>query len=197
MTQKYAFVVLLSDSSHAECLADLLHKVHCAHEEQPPIVATPPVRGLQFFADSENKDIHTWWKKNIPGDVYPVYFIEHNDRLYDWIDSVDGMWYVGLPHPKLKATYEDFPQVHSFMANGPIDFATVAARNFATDDEKMRGSLAIIFDVGKAILRGSNELFRSTRGEFHSGTVTAEIPAEVIPITSYNGNHPVDSRMGS
>ena len=144
----FAFLVLLRDGDDANGLARLLEDVRLPQANAPSVFAAPPVRGLDFFGDeSRQPEIDEWWGQNIPGNAHPVYLLTHEDGLADWIKGLDGTFYIGLPNAGAAPQYGQSEQIQTFVAAGPLDFATVVMRDFSGGN----GSGALLFDEGEAL----------------------------------------------
>ncbi len=144
----YAFVILLRDSDDATGLARLLEDVRLPHATTPSYFVAPPVRGVDFFADEASQArLDQWWAANIKGNALPIYLLDHENSLDDWIKGVDGTFYIGMPNPGVADQYGSSAQIKTFLSGGPLDFASVIMRDFSGGN----GSSGIIFDEGEAL----------------------------------------------
>ncbi len=144
----YAFIVLLSDEDDAMGLARLLDDVKLPDAAVPAAFLAPPTRGKAFFADdSVQADIDSWWAENVPRNDHPVFLLEHEPGLLEWIEGLDGSFYIGVNTVQDGQIYEASKEIKSFIAHGPLDFAAIVMREFSGGN----GTGDDIFDQGEAI----------------------------------------------
>jgi len=104
----FAFLVLLRDLDDATGLSRLLEDVRLPTAPTRSLFLVPPVSGLDFFADvGRQEEIDSWWAENVPRDYVPVYLLDHEDGLPDWIKGLDGLFYVGARNPQIAALYRE------------------------------------------------------------------------------------------
>lgn len=93
--QGVAVLVLLSEQRDAERFAGLLDDAGRQHPGWPAALV-PPVRGLDFFAAEElQPDVDRWWAESVPPRALPLWVMEHESGLDEWIESVDGLFVIG------------------------------------------------------------------------------------------------------
>jgi MinD-like ATPase involved in chromosome partitioning or flagellar assembly len=90
----YAFIVLVRDEVEARrvrgALEDLLTRNTSA------TIVMPPLRGVAFFADAHRQDeMDVWWRMSIPAGATPVYLLDEDEGVADWVAGLDGVCYVG------------------------------------------------------------------------------------------------------
>ena len=104
----FAFLVLLRDLDDATGLSRLLEDVRLPSAPTQSLFLVPPVSGLDFFADqSRQQEIDDWWADNVPRDFLPVYLLDHEEGLPDWVKGLDGLFYVGTKNPQIAALYRE------------------------------------------------------------------------------------------
>jgi hypothetical protein len=102
-----AVVVLVEEAGAAAQISDRLRTV-CSERgrRERVLVASPPHRGVDFFADPDvQATVDAWWGQTIPRDVRPLYLTEHHADLPQWVGGIDGHFYVAVPDPGAAEVY--------------------------------------------------------------------------------------------
>ena len=139
--RQLAFIVALRDADDAIGLARLLEDLQMPGG--PAVFLAPPVRGSELLTAERH---HAGsYAEELPAGSAPVYLLDHEPGLSELLRGVDGSFYVGVPAPAVAAEYDD--SVSTFLAGGPLDFATVIMRDYSRPDAH-RG---LVFDEGEAL----------------------------------------------
>lgn len=129
-------------------LARLLDDVKLPDAPVPATFLAPPIRGKAFFGDDTvQAAIDSWWADNVPRNAHPVFLLEHEPGLIEWIEGLDGSFYIGVNSVQDGQIYEASDEIKSFIAHGPLDFAAIVMREFSGGN----GHGDDIFDQGEAI----------------------------------------------
>jgi MinD-like ATPase involved in chromosome partitioning or flagellar assembly len=99
----HVFIVLLREEEDAAYARTALEDLN--GDGESALVLVPTVRGVDFFADAAHQDeLDAWWRYHVPPRALPVYLLEHEPGLLDWIPGLDGIFYVaGAPAGKVGA----------------------------------------------------------------------------------------------
>jgi MinD-like ATPase involved in chromosome partitioning or flagellar assembly len=143
-----AFIVLLDDDADALALSRLLERTCRQQEGVPALFKVPAVRGLAFFADAASqRELDAWWSQEVPRSAHPVYLVMDADGLEEWMQGLDGTFYVGVRDAARLAVYQADRRVRPFEWTGPLDFAVALMH----DHSGARGGDHIIFDRADAL----------------------------------------------
>ncbi len=144
----FAFLILLDDGGDSLALAQLLTRLRRPASPLPAVVRVPPVRGLDFFADPERQgELDAWWSAEVPGSAHPVYLMMDAAGLEEWLEGVDGTFYIGLRDAGRLAAYPPAGRARAFPASGPLDLAVAVIQ----DHSQARGTDSAIFDQADAL----------------------------------------------
>ena len=130
----YAFIVLIRDEIDATrvqgALGDLLRA------NAPATIALPPTRGADFFADPTRQDeIDAWWRMSVPSGATPVYLLDEDEGVADWIAGLDGVCYVGDRSAIVDSvTTLDRSEVRRVSIRTPLDLVARVTRDFAGEE---------------------------------------------------------------
>jgi len=118
-----AVVVLVEEDAAAEQLSNRLRTVCGARGRRDSVlVASPPHRGVNFFADPDvQATVDEWWGKTIPRHVRPLYITEHHADLPQWVGGIDGHFYVAVPDPDAAQIYEGRENVSPIVGTALTD----------------------------------------------------------------------------
>jgi hypothetical protein len=152
-----AVVILLEDDRDSESLARMLKDLSA--EGSRLGVFVPPVRGIEFFADSgAQPQIDAWWDVQIDGDAHPIFVIDHREDLGGWLVGLDGPCYVGVASASEAAEYGAYPDVRIVRARSPLDYAAavmgglVEAGVYAAQEATRMNSLASALPAPTSLL---------------------------------------------
>jgi len=124
---RYAFIVLLRDQGDALALARLLADLRADPRDDRAEFLVPPVRGLRFFADdTAQRELDAWWACSVPDPHLPVYLVDHEPGLPEWLPGIDGRFYVGLAAPDAAGLY---PAGTTLGSSHPLDYARLVMRD--------------------------------------------------------------------
>jgi HEAT repeat protein len=141
-----AFIVLLHHEDDAYGLAQLFEDVRDPEVPQTWFVA-PAIRGAEFFTDGQHQqELDRWWSVAVPRGVLPVYVLMHEQQLAALTRGLEGEFYVGVTNDAASSQYKQLQNVTTFVAGGPLDFATVVMREFSQEGTER----PIIFDHEEA-----------------------------------------------
>jgi MinD-like ATPase involved in chromosome partitioning or flagellar assembly len=144
----FAFLVLLDDDGDSLALSQLLTRLLFPASPIPAVVLVPPVRGLDFFADSARQaELDAWWSAEVPGSAQPVYLMMDVAGLEGWLEGVDGTFYIGLRDAARVAVYPAGGRARAFLASGPLDLAVAVMQ----DHSRARATDAAVFDQVDAL----------------------------------------------
>lgn len=125
----YVFIILLRSPDDAFGLARLLSDLRRGPAGVPSDFLVPPVRGLRFFADeSAQAQLDAWWARSVPEERLPVYLVDHEPGLPEWLPGIDGEFYVGTALPEAIGLYAQ-RSTTSFVTNHPLDYARLVMRD--------------------------------------------------------------------
>ena len=82
-----------------------------------------------------------------PRGATPVYLLEDADGLEQWLQGVDGTFYIGFRDGCRMAAYSADGRARSFIWTGPLDFAAVVVHDHCAG----RGGDPTIFDAADAL----------------------------------------------
>src|SRR4029077_8836666 len=84
----------------------------------------PPVRGVEFFAQTEMQpQLDAWWESQIPSHADVIFLLDDRDDLADWLIGLDGACYVGVASMDRMGAYEQRPGLRVFGSRAPLDYA--------------------------------------------------------------------------
>ena len=90
----HVFIVLIRDDEQAARVRRTLEDLN--GDGRTALVLLPSIRGLDFFADiTRQAELDAWWRYHVPAGALPVYVLEHEAGLLEWIPGLDGIFYVG------------------------------------------------------------------------------------------------------
>ena len=90
----HVFIVLVRDDEQAARARRALEDLN--GDGRSALVLAPTIRGLDFFADTTRQaELDAWWRYHVPAGALPVYVLEHESGLLEWIPGLDGIFYVG------------------------------------------------------------------------------------------------------
>jgi hypothetical protein len=119
----YAMTVLVPDVEDAQRLAAALDDVR-RPDGALAVIAVPPVRGLDFFADTERQDkLDRWWAHAIPVASVPVHVLLHEEGVPEWLPGLDGRFVVGVANAQEAAQYRGLANVIVADGDGLLDIA--------------------------------------------------------------------------
>lgn len=131
----YAFTVLLRDAGDASMLARLLRDVDT--DGGTAVSVVPPVRGRDFFADDRRQlELDEWWAANVIRDALPIYVLEHEDSLWNWLEGLDGWFYVSVPDATAADLYNHVATVVTLVGRDVADYVAAVRTDFGWGDEK-------------------------------------------------------------
>jgi len=144
----YAFLALLDDAADARALAQLMARLRRPESPVPAVFRVPPVRGLAFFADpTRQAELDAWWSVEVPGTAHPVYLLMDADGLEEWLQGVDGTFYIGVADAARAAAYPPDGRAQCFVPAGPMDFAAAVMH----DHGGASGGEPALFDQADAL----------------------------------------------
>src|ERR1022692_1088290 len=138
---RLAFVVALHDGDDATGLARLLDDVQLP--ERLAVFFAPATRGSELFSTESGHPGS--YSQDVPPGAALVYLLDHEPGLPELVRGVPGTFYVGVPEPSVAAEYAE--AVRTFVAGGPLDYATVIMRDYC---HPVAGHGAV-FDEGEAL----------------------------------------------
>ena len=190
----YAFISLLADGDQADRLAAFL--TEAAHTGALRSCAlVPPVRGIGFFADTALQPvIDRWWAGAVPRQALPVYILDADPGLGEWIGSVDGHFMVSgveIAEPGLaeRVTAVRGRSLRELVLTVLETFGRPGGEEAPFDLDEGRRLAAAAFAAPRpapsrfrrARLRGSEELFRPTRAAEPHPIPNVPAPAAAAP----------------
>jgi MinD-like ATPase involved in chromosome partitioning or flagellar assembly len=174
----YAFLILLDDAGDSHALAQLLARLRHPESPMPAAFLVPPTRGLAFFADpGRQSELDAWWSVEVPGSAHPVYLVMDAEGLEEWLQGVDGTFYIGVREAHRMAAYAADPRARPFTWMGPLDFATAVMHDHST---ARSGGLAV-FDQGDALRMAALGGRLPLRPEGETGAVRVLAAAADLP----------------
>src|SRR5438445_13716153 len=88
------FLVLVRSETDVAYVLLALADLRIAGEQA--VVLTPPARGIAFFADPERQaELDKWWRDHVPPPSTPVYLVDYEPGLEQWLPGMDGLSLVG------------------------------------------------------------------------------------------------------
>ncbi|MDQ6747895.1 MAG: hypothetical protein M3010_07320 [Candidatus Dormibacteraeota bacterium] len=127
----YSFVVLLRDEEDARGLARLLEGLRLGPPAPASRFVVPPVRGLDFFASAAAQPLlDRWWADTVDAAHAPVFIVEHERGLPEWLVGIDGHFYVGVRSEEIIEGYGSLRA--TFGGTHPLDYARLVMRDHAT-----------------------------------------------------------------
>jgi hypothetical protein len=129
--QQYAMTVLVPDVEEAQRLAAALDEVR--RPDSPlAVIAVPPVRGVDFFADGERQaKLDRWWAHAIPQESLPVYLVVDEEGIAEWLPGLDGRFVVGVSEPGAADRYRGLRNVTIAGGDGLLDIALAVVDQFS------------------------------------------------------------------
>ena len=125
-------VVLLEDEENAEAVARMLRDL-ASHRAQVGALI-PPVRGVEFFADTAMQlQLDAWWESQIPNHAQVVFVLDDRQDLADWLVGLDGPCYVGVGSKDRMAAYVPRPGLRVFRARSPLDHAAAVMSDLVVE----------------------------------------------------------------
>lgn len=126
---EFAVLVLVDGEEEASHASALLNDARAAAKREEITIATPPRRGIEFFADLEMQpDLDRWWGDTVPRNALPIYLANHHDSLVEWMDAVDGHFFVSIPNRELESLYSVHDNVTTVVSPGdPHDLVAAFA----------------------------------------------------------------------
>ena len=126
---QYAVIVLVPDVADAQRLAAALDD---ARRPDGPlaVIAVPPVRGLAFFADQARQaKLDRWWAHAIPDNALPLFVLQHEHGIEQWLPGLDGHFIVGADSARDVELYASLRHVTLAGSAGLLELAqaTVAS----------------------------------------------------------------------
>ena len=132
--QRFAFVVLLPRLDEAARLTRLLQERRSPSRDGDVQLVIPPVRGLGFFADEASQEaLDQWWAATVAPTAFPIYLLNHEEGVSDWIGSLDGVFYVGVEGRSSGSRYQLLAQVRVVRGTRPQDLAAAVARDYGEE----------------------------------------------------------------
>jgi len=119
------FLVLLNDESRARMSAEVLA------DALGGTVLVPPERGLAFFAAAASQELlDRWWAGAVPPDSQPVYLIEHQEGLLDWIRGIDGCFLIEVRSSIDALRYDALGSAFAVLCDSEMDLVYEAVHRF-------------------------------------------------------------------
>lgn len=129
---RYAVIVLVEGDTDAEAVLRILTDL-CADGARLT-VHVPPVRGVSFFADGRaQRQLDAWWDAEVPVDVPPLFVVDHDEGIRDWLDGLDGRCYVGVRSAEAAAEYHRLTNVQLVPSGAPLDYAAAVMKDLVSD----------------------------------------------------------------
>ncbi|GAC1336999.1 MAG: hypothetical protein NVSMB29_00660 [Candidatus Dormibacteria bacterium] len=127
----YAFIILLRNQDDARGLARLLADLRWGASDIQSDFLVPPVTGLRFFADeSVQMQLDAWWAGHVREEHLPVYLVDHEPGLAQWLAGIDGQFYVKASLPGETLPYPA-PSVTTFVSEHPLEYARLVMRDYS------------------------------------------------------------------
>ena len=127
----YVMTVLVPDVEDAQRLAAALDDVR-RPEGALAVIAVPPVRGLDFFADTDRQDkLDRWWAHAIPVGSLPVHVLLHEEGVPAWLPGLDGRFVIGVSDPQEAEHYRGMTNVIVADGDGLLDMALAVVEHAA------------------------------------------------------------------
>ncbi len=150
-------VVLLEDEENAEAVARMLRDLASDGARVGALI--PPVRGVEFFAQTEMQpQLDAWWDSQIPSHAEVIFVVDDRDGLADWLIGLDGACYVGVASMDRMVAYEQRPGLRVFGARSPLDYAAAVMSDLAVEgtyneiEANRMQALAMAFTHGAKVL---------------------------------------------
>jgi hypothetical protein len=139
-------LLLLRDQVCAQRVVELL-RATSERGTGPCTVLVPPVGGVEFFSEpAAQPELDRWWGPFATFSSEPVFIVEHEPGLDEWLRGLDGMFVVGAC-PSSAVDEYDLARVRTLSTAAPGDYAR------AVDELLGRSALAAVPSTSAALLR--------------------------------------------